>query len=366
MRLRRQVQRRRNPVSPQAALNAYSRALELDPELLPCLTNRAACYLRLGEQDKCALDCTKALDLLGPAESKLLSGDAEERARLGPKQGKMIVKALLRRSTCLLALGMRVLALLDLGRAGRLQRVLGGDGKEVRPPAPPASRWKRGTRRLAPRTGGCCPGLGTRRDDPRGLCRAEGQGVRPLPWQGPGRRPRVLHRPPRAPGGQGRLARGAGVVACRRETSTFPSRCRRRSGLPRWPTAAPAGSRRRSSRRRCGTAPPASRRSPGGARLRPSSSSWAGWGWRTRRRGPWRSRYGCGHRARLVGHGRSRCAHALQVLSRRAACHAHQKQYAEALDDFGTLLGIYEGIGDEERAAAVRADMARVRGLLDE
>eukprot|EP00899_Mesostigma_viride_P008454 jgi/Mesvir1/1760/Mv14042-RA.1 len=48
----------------RGAVNAYSRAIEKDPSLASCYSNRAACYLQLGEAESCELDCTAALALL--------------------------------------------------------------------------------------------------------------------------------------------------------------------------------------------------------------------------------------------------------------------------------------------------------------
>lgn len=46
------------------AVAAYSKALEKDPSLALCFSNRSACYLRLGQLDSCVSDCTRAVDLL--------------------------------------------------------------------------------------------------------------------------------------------------------------------------------------------------------------------------------------------------------------------------------------------------------------
>lgn len=47
------------------AVNAYTTALEADPENpAPCLSNRAACHLRLGKAAECAADCGAALQIL--------------------------------------------------------------------------------------------------------------------------------------------------------------------------------------------------------------------------------------------------------------------------------------------------------------
>jgi hypothetical protein len=43
-----------------AAINAYTTALEMDGGFIRCLANRAACYLQLGDTAACIADCTKA------------------------------------------------------------------------------------------------------------------------------------------------------------------------------------------------------------------------------------------------------------------------------------------------------------------
>ena len=47
----------------RSAISAYTSALELDPEMVSCLSNRAACYLRIAELRECVDDCTAALEL---------------------------------------------------------------------------------------------------------------------------------------------------------------------------------------------------------------------------------------------------------------------------------------------------------------
>jgi tetratricopeptide (TPR) repeat protein len=56
------------------AVNAYSRALELDDSLAAVWANRAACRLQLGEPQACVEDCSRALELLAPLRERLGSG----------------------------------------------------------------------------------------------------------------------------------------------------------------------------------------------------------------------------------------------------------------------------------------------------
>lgn len=50
----------------EAAINAFSEAIKLGPNLPQPFSNRAACCLALGEDDKCIQDCCRALELYYP------------------------------------------------------------------------------------------------------------------------------------------------------------------------------------------------------------------------------------------------------------------------------------------------------------
>lgn len=50
----------------EAAVNAFSEAIKLNPNLPQLFSNRAACYLAKGDNDKCINDCTRALELFYP------------------------------------------------------------------------------------------------------------------------------------------------------------------------------------------------------------------------------------------------------------------------------------------------------------
>eukprot|EP00951_Prasinocladus_malaysianus_P026738 scaffold238143_cov52-Prasinocladus_malaysianus.AAC.1 len=60
----------------KGAVNAYSRAIQLDPQHLPSLANRAACWLKMGEAAQCLMDCDDALELLRPRAKRWEAGDA--------------------------------------------------------------------------------------------------------------------------------------------------------------------------------------------------------------------------------------------------------------------------------------------------
>ena len=50
----------------EAAVNAFSEAIKLNPNLPQLFSNRAACCLAMGDNDKCINDCTRALELFYP------------------------------------------------------------------------------------------------------------------------------------------------------------------------------------------------------------------------------------------------------------------------------------------------------------
>ena len=60
------------------AINAYSTALQMDPNHLLSLSNRAACWLKLKAADRCLADCDDALELLRPRLKRWETGDASE------------------------------------------------------------------------------------------------------------------------------------------------------------------------------------------------------------------------------------------------------------------------------------------------
>lgn len=50
----------------EGAINAFMEGLKLNPHLPQLFSNRAACFLATGEDDKCISDCTRALELFYP------------------------------------------------------------------------------------------------------------------------------------------------------------------------------------------------------------------------------------------------------------------------------------------------------------
>jgi len=95
----------------RAAVNAYTTALELNPELLPVLSNRGACYLALGDLVHCIEDCDALLMAL---DREGMSKDAN------PSDLRLIgmrVKGLARRGTAKCQQGSYGEALGDYQRA---------------------------------------------------------------------------------------------------------------------------------------------------------------------------------------------------------------------------------------------------------
>ena len=67
----------------EAAVNAFSEAIKLNPGLPQLFSNRAACCLALGEDEKCALDCCRALELYYPVVPSNYTARAKVFARRG-------------------------------------------------------------------------------------------------------------------------------------------------------------------------------------------------------------------------------------------------------------------------------------------
>lgn len=88
-----------------AAINAYTAALNIDPDFLLCYANRAACYLKRSEFSKCIDDCNRFL-ITKPDETSASSQDRE-------KILKATIKVLARRGTAYFNIGEREKAIRD-------------------------------------------------------------------------------------------------------------------------------------------------------------------------------------------------------------------------------------------------------------
>ncbi|KAK9829267.1 hypothetical protein WJX72_004865 [[Myrmecia] bisecta] len=83
----------------QGAINAYTRALDIDDCMTACYTNRAACYLKLGNFRECVADCTTALR---QSEEAVVEDDSED-AQAQRRRSRM--RLLVRRAMAHVELG---------------------------------------------------------------------------------------------------------------------------------------------------------------------------------------------------------------------------------------------------------------------
>ena len=102
----------------QSAANAYSAAIAVDPEdpMVPALSNRAACYLRMGKYKLCRVDCSRVIECLPPVPNAAASGKLNPRelrkAQLGTRS-----RILVRRGAASCELGEYQLAVVDYEEA---------------------------------------------------------------------------------------------------------------------------------------------------------------------------------------------------------------------------------------------------------
>ena len=89
----------------KAALNAFSEAIKLNPDLPQLFSNRAACYLAIGENERCINDCCRSLELFFPVV---------------PSNYTSRTKVFVRRGTAYANVGMMDLAVQDYEAAVKL------------------------------------------------------------------------------------------------------------------------------------------------------------------------------------------------------------------------------------------------------
>ncbi len=89
----------------EAAVNAFSEGIQLNPNLPHLFSNRAACYLATGENEKCISDCCRALELFFP---------------VAPSNYKSRTKVFVRRGSAYANVGYLDLALQDYEAALKL------------------------------------------------------------------------------------------------------------------------------------------------------------------------------------------------------------------------------------------------------
>lgn len=78
------------PLHDRGAVNAYSKALELDPTQATLWANRAAAHLALGQAAECVQDCSTAIELVEQAHAKALQAAPGTAAELELQAGMML------------------------------------------------------------------------------------------------------------------------------------------------------------------------------------------------------------------------------------------------------------------------------------
>ena len=89
----------------EAAINVFTEAIKLNEHLPYLYSNRAACYLQIGDNERCIEDCSRALDLLYP---------------ITPSNYPARTKAFVRRGAAYAGIGLLELALQDYEEAHKL------------------------------------------------------------------------------------------------------------------------------------------------------------------------------------------------------------------------------------------------------
>lgn len=103
------------------AVAAYSEALELDGGFVSCVSNRATCYLAMGNAAKCIEDCTQALDLLRVrANPNAMLPTGPVPAVGSTKRRQWVLKTLVRRGTAHSSLSKFAAAVEDFRDAVKL------------------------------------------------------------------------------------------------------------------------------------------------------------------------------------------------------------------------------------------------------
>ncbi|TPX50745.1 hypothetical protein CcCBS67573_g10070 [Chytriomyces confervae] len=101
----------------QGAVNAYTAALDLDPQFSSCLSNRAVCHLKLGAYNECIQDCTAALSVTNQEHEILSDRDPVAAMSAKPAHDAAQVKVFVRRAAALNLLGRVADAVKDYERA---------------------------------------------------------------------------------------------------------------------------------------------------------------------------------------------------------------------------------------------------------
>ncbi len=75
----------------EAAVNAYTEAIRLDPSNLTYFSNRAACFLQMQHYARCVSDCDHVINTV--------QGEKRDELKLSEKGAAVLVKVLARRGT---------------------------------------------------------------------------------------------------------------------------------------------------------------------------------------------------------------------------------------------------------------------------
>lgn len=78
------------PLRDRGAVNAYSKALELEPTQATLWANRAAAHLALGQAAECVQDCSTAIEMVAQAHAKALQAAPGTAAELELQAGMML------------------------------------------------------------------------------------------------------------------------------------------------------------------------------------------------------------------------------------------------------------------------------------
>eukprot|EP01038_Epipyxis_sp_PR26KG_P012244 gene12244-16410_t len=91
-----------------SAINAYSAAIEMDEHMIPCYSNRSACFLKIGLMNECKADCTIIINqLLSEIETISNEVNSGNGTSMKSKREKLVmsVKLLMRRGLASCQLG---------------------------------------------------------------------------------------------------------------------------------------------------------------------------------------------------------------------------------------------------------------------
>ena len=110
----------------RSALNAYSAAIDMNENMIPCYSNRSACYLRLSMFAECRLDCTEGIKQIDEELAAISLSNANATALSSTVTNEIVAlkvllsKLLLRRGSTNCQMGIFSEALNDYTRTSNL------------------------------------------------------------------------------------------------------------------------------------------------------------------------------------------------------------------------------------------------------